>query len=111
MRLTRSCTEGRKFRHETSTHGAFAFVTMMTLPSAMAVVRTLRTASWRRRSGSNQRGFAGGGRENWSAGRLARIQFEGHSVSSQSKIMIVWSGLKYSACEPDDWRDGGARCR
>jgi len=63
----------------------------------MASFRALSHCTCSSRSGRWNFSLFGAGLKKLSSRLLARIQLEGQSVSSQSNIMSVCSGLKYSA--------------
>mmetsp|Transcript_41921 Transcript_41921/g.118533 ORF Transcript_41921/g.118533 Transcript_41921/m.118533 type:complete len:228 (+) Transcript_41921:526-1209(+) len=95
--FTVSFSAGRKLLHEIETHGRFAFVTMMTLPSLQTSF--IRGTTFSVSTLSSLRVL-------WSSFsahfplalkvECCRRYVEGQSVSSQSNMMMVWSGLAYS---------------
>mmetsp|Transcript_15051 Transcript_15051/g.38701 ORF Transcript_15051/g.38701 Transcript_15051/m.38701 type:complete len:241 (-) Transcript_15051:28-750(-) len=103
--MTMGMRRGKKFLQEVSTQGSMAFVTMITLPIFMDIFSRASTCSWSSFSGLWYFSSCGAGLKKLSAGRFSRIQFEGQRVSSQSKRMMVCSGLKYSDWLPVDTMD------
>mmetsp|Transcript_51403 Transcript_51403/g.151514 ORF Transcript_51403/g.151514 Transcript_51403/m.151514 type:complete len:217 (-) Transcript_51403:3-653(-) len=88
-----------------STQGVFAFVTMMTLPTDFAKRRrgmtVLCRASSSARVSASTLSFS---RPPWSNEACFLMAVEGQSVSSQSKMIIVWSAREKSAWLFVAWR-------